>query len=63
MHIGQWERDAIERDVAHGVAQTIAERLPRTAEAKQALLDAGFGLAQRMSWNVVAGTQFLPALS
>jgi hypothetical protein len=63
MHIGQWERDAIERDVAHGVAQTIAERLPRTAEAKQVLLDAGFALAQRMSWNVVAGTQFLPALS
>ena len=36
--------------------------LPRGAERKQQLIDSGFALAKRMSWNVVAGERMLPAM-
>jgi hypothetical protein len=62
LRIGQWERDGVEGQVAWQVARLIAERLPRTDAAKQALIDAGFALAQSMSWDVVASTQLLPSL-
>ena len=44
-------------------AAVICERLPRTPEQRQALLESGFALAQRMSWDTVASTQLLPALN
>ncbi|MCX6017123.1 MAG: hypothetical protein NTZ50_01240 [Chloroflexi bacterium] len=62
MYLGQNERESIERSEAQRAAGVICERLPRTPEARQALLDSGYALAQRMSWDVVAGTQLLPAL-
>lgn len=63
MGIGQAERDVIEQQIAGRVARTVIERLPRTPAQKQTLIDAGFGLAQQMSWDVVAQAQLLPALS
>jgi hypothetical protein len=41
----------------------IAEHLPRTDAQKQKLMAHGFALAQRMSWDVVASEQLLPALA
>jgi hypothetical protein len=62
LHIGQPERDHIEREESRRAAAVICERLPRTPEQRQALLESGFALAQRMSWDTVARTQLLPAL-
>lgn len=62
LHIGQPERDHIEREESRRAAAVICERLPRTPEQRRALLESGFALAQRMSWDTVAGTQLLPAL-
>jgi hypothetical protein len=63
LHIGQPERDHIEREESRRAAAVICERLPRTPEQRQALLESGFALAQRMSWDTVASTQLLPALN
>ena len=63
MRIGQRERDEIEQRASHDVAQQILSCLPRTLAQKQALIDSGYALAQRMSWDVVAKEQLLPALN
>jgi len=62
LHIGAPEREHIEREESRRAAAVIAERLPRTPDERQALLDSGFSLAQRMSWDTVVRTQLLPAL-
>jgi hypothetical protein len=62
MRIGQWERDGMERHVAWQVAGQVIQRLPRTAEQRQKLIDTGYALATQMSWDVVAREQLLPAL-
>ncbi len=62
LHIGQAERDHIENEESRRAAAVIDDRLPRTTQQRQALLDSGFALAQRMSWEAVARTQLLPAL-
>ena len=61
--IGQNERDAIERAVAHATAGAILRRLPRTDAQKSALIENGYLLAQQMSWDVVAREQLLPAIT
>jgi glycogen synthase len=60
--IGQDKRDQIEAARARQVAQTIAERLPRDDAAHQELIDSGFALSRRMSWEVVVTQYLLPGL-
>ena len=60
--IGQWERDFIESNEAHRIAQLIAERLPRDDQSASALLAGGFALSQQVSWTRVVVDQLLPAL-
>jgi len=62
IHIGEYTRDSMERRTSGEVARQIATRLPRNDAQKQALIDTGYALAQRMSWDVVAREQLLPAL-
>ena len=61
--IGQAERDAVEHRAARDAADAIAQRLPRTAAQKTALIEAGYMLAQQISWDVVAREQLLPAIT
>jgi hypothetical protein len=60
--IGQRERDAVEEYAASSAAQRIDERLPRRESSAQALLDDGYALAQKMSWQVVVEQMLLPEL-
>jgi len=55
-------RSAYDEQVAQRVAQQIAERLPKTPEEKAAFVARGYELARRMSWEVIAGDYFLPAV-
>ncbi|MBX7214814.1 MAG: hypothetical protein K1X39_12435 [Thermoflexales bacterium] len=60
--IGTGERNAVEARAADSASWFIADSLPRDAAAKQALIDTGYAIAQRMSWDVVAGERMLPAM-
>jgi hypothetical protein len=60
--IGQAERDRIEADEAGRVAHQIAESLPRDNQAMQKLLQDGYELGRRMSWEVVARDYLVPGL-
>lgn len=60
--IGTAERDAVEQRAADTASWFVIDQLPRTAAAKQSLIETGFALAGRMSWDVVAGERMLPAL-
>ncbi len=62
LSIGTWERNQVEQRAADAAAWFIIDGLPRGAERKQQLIDTGFALAKRMSWNVVAGERMLPAM-
>lgn len=61
--IGQAERDVVERTTARSVAAALTERLPRNDDQKTALIEAGYMLAQQISWDVVAREQLLPAIT
>lgn len=60
--IGEAERRAAERSAARGIADEIMSRLPRNGEDQQKLLDGGYELATRMSWDTVADKYILPAM-
>jgi hypothetical protein len=62
LRLGKEDRDRVEQAEARRAAAVICERLPRTPDERRALLESGYALAQRMSWDVVARTQLLPAL-
>ncbi len=62
LSIGRGARDAVEGMVADQVARRIIERLPRTAESAATLLEEGYQLSTRMSWEVVVRDYFLPPL-
>jgi glycosyltransferase involved in cell wall biosynthesis len=52
----------IEHEVAAGLAKDLAARLPTTREAFQRLLESGWELAEKMSWQSVCREYFVPAL-
>lgn len=60
MRIGTAQRDEVERRVAADISWFIIDRLPRSEEQKQKLMEDGQALAAKMSWDVVAGERFLP---
>ncbi len=60
--IGQQERDMVEASEAARVASRIIERLPRSNDAVDRLLQDGYDLSRGMSWKVIAEEGFLPAL-
>lgn len=60
MAITTAQRDAIEQAEAARVAQELLSRLPRTPRAQTELIQRGYDLASRMSWDVVATEYILP---
>jgi len=52
----------IEHEVAARLASDLAARLPTRTEAFQELLDSGWALAEKMSWQSVCREFFVPAL-
>ena len=60
--IGFAERSGIEEVVSRAVASEIFERLPGSRDARAELLDRGYAVAQRMSWDRVCSDFFLPGL-
>lgn len=53
-------RDEIEKRVAAGVAYDLMRRLPATDAGRQALLESGQGLVQRLGWDHVLETRLIP---
>ncbi|PKO20773.1 MAG: hypothetical protein CVU38_18345 [Chloroflexi bacterium HGW-Chloroflexi-1] len=62
LQIDRAARDGIEARNSCGVAQQIADRLPRNHGDRRRLLDEGQRVAAGMSWEVVAREYLLPAL-
>ena len=62
MAIDRTIRDWIEIDQARVVAQNIIERLPQDDVSAQKLLDDGYALSQKMSWEVVVRDYLFPGL-
>ena len=60
--IGWAERDAVERRKAAEAARELFARLPKNDLEAQALLESGYAVGSRMSWEVAAERYFLPAL-
>lgn len=62
LQIGQSVREEIEAQEAARVAHEIVDAMPRTEAEQRHLLETGYELSQRMSWEVVAEEYFLPGL-
>ena len=62
LQIGQSVRSEIEAQEAARVARQVAGALPRTEVKQRHLLETGYELSKRMSWEVVVKEYFLPAL-
>lgn len=62
MSLSLEQRNVIENREARRLAELIIERLPRDDEAMRRLIDAGYRLAQGMSWEHVVAEYFLPSL-
>lgn len=60
--IGMLERREVELKLAEQLAEQVVERLPADDDARQKLLDSGYELASRMSWDVVAERFVFPAI-
>jgi len=55
-------RDAVENRVTRRVAEELLKRLPNSPADKGKLIESGYDLASRMTWEVVARNYFLPAI-
>lgn len=62
MDMPRGARSAFDDQVAAQAARAILQRLPRTPEQKTACVRRGYELAEKMSWDVVAGDFLLPAM-
>jgi hypothetical protein len=62
LRIGQSAREEAEARIAPGVASAVLDALPRSELEGRRMLQAGYELSQRMSWEIVAEEYFLPGL-
>jgi hypothetical protein len=60
--IGLAERNHLEAARGESLAWEIMARLPNSDEERFALLDNGFALAEKMSWDAVCRDYFLPGI-
>lgn len=60
--IGATERRQSEEAAARSIAAELLSKLPANGDDQQALLDEGFALATRMSWDTVADKFIMPAM-
>ena len=57
------ERNELEAAVAVDVAGTLLKRLPTNAAEAESLLESGYDLARRMSWDVIAERFVMPEIN
>ena len=62
LHIGLAERNAIEMENSRDIAAKLLGRLPRKPRDVEDMIQAGYEIASRMSWEVVVKNYFLPGL-
>jgi len=62
IRIGQHERDTVEQLVARRLASQLDERLPRSSAAYKKLIDQGYAMSSRMSWDAVVEAYIAPGL-
>jgi len=62
LHIGLAERNAIELENSRDIAAKLLGRLPRKPRDVEDLIQEGYEIASRMSWEVVVKNYFLPGL-
>jgi hypothetical protein len=62
LRIGRYARDQIEVAEARRIARELDLRLTTNPASLERRAEQGYALANRMSWDVVAREQFLPAL-
>ncbi len=62
LSIDQPYRDKLEVRVAKEIADDLIQRLPKSPEDKAKLVESGYELASKMTWEVVAKNYFLPAI-
>jgi len=62
LNIDQSTRDQLETEISAQVAQTIMQRLPRSAEQRNNLLERSAELADQLNWDKLCGSYFLPTL-
>jgi len=60
--LGPGDSRRIEHEVAAQLARELAARLPRSPEDLARLLESGWNLARRMSWQAICREYFVPAL-
>ena len=60
--IGMAERDRIEAENSHNIAAKLLERLPRNTRDVDKMIQRGYEIASKMSWEVVVSDYFLPGL-
>ncbi|MCK4850186.1 MAG: hypothetical protein KAT11_02485 [Phycisphaerae bacterium] len=60
--IDRAKREVIEEGIAAGVAQEILKRLPASQDELAKLIQSGYELAKKMSWEEVVSRYVLPAL-
>jgi hypothetical protein len=63
IQFGAHERDMLEERVCARLAAEVVSRLPRDEAARRAAFDLGQRLADRMSWDAVATSDFIPGLA
>jgi hypothetical protein len=62
LSIGPRERDAVEEKEAERVAGEVLQRLPCDRKHHEALIESGYELASKMSWEVVVRDYLLPVI-
>jgi hypothetical protein len=62
LRIGQSAREEAEAQVSARVASAVLDALPQSDLERRHMLQAGYELSQRMSWEVVVEKYFLPGL-
>lgn len=60
IHLSAHERDALEERVCRALADELWRRLPRSDGDRERYLALGQTLAERMGWDAVCGTDFVP---
>ncbi len=63
LKLTQRQRERHEAHVAASVAGRIFKTLPRDEQAMRSLMESGYELARRMSWDVVAEDYVLPGIN
>jgi hypothetical protein len=60
--IGQAERNRVEAKIAKQVADELMKRIARTPVEFEQAIERGYLLAQKMSWDAVAGQFVVPGI-